>query len=88
MFLRIMDEYVVYILRSTSYGKTYVGFTSDLISRFNSHNKFATKGYTIRYRPWEVIHVSFFATKKDAMEYEKQLKTGKGRGFIKTLLSN
>ena len=82
-----MNQYVVYILRSISYGRTYVGFTSDLISRFNSHNKFATKGYTIRYRPWEVIYVSFFTTKKEAMEYDKYLKTGKGRDFIKTLLN-
>nr|WP_246581604.1 hypothetical protein [Echinicola shivajiensis] len=30
--------------------------TSDLINRFHSHNSFAKKGFTFRYRPWIVIH--------------------------------
>ena len=30
-----MDEFVVYILFSEKHGKTYVGFTSNLIERFN-----------------------------------------------------
>ena len=33
-----MEEFVVYILFSEDYGKTYVGFTSNLIERFKSHN--------------------------------------------------
>ncbi|MBD8016900.1 GIY-YIG nuclease family protein, partial [Kaistella pullorum] len=36
-----MDEFVVYILYSRKYGRTYVGFTRDLISRFHSHNEFS-----------------------------------------------
>ena len=52
-----MKEYVVYILKSLSSDKHYVGFTENLISRFKSHNELSTKGYTIRYRPWEVIYV-------------------------------
>lgn len=57
--------------------------TSDLITRFHFHNQKSTKGYTIRYRPWIVIYVEFFKTKKDALAREKELKSGKGRDWIK-----
>ena len=82
-----MDEFVVYILFSKDYNKTYVGFTSNLIERFKSHNFLSTKGYTIKFRPWKVIHVEFFTTKSEALTREKILKTGKGRDFIKEIIS-
>ncbi|MBD8016901.1 GIY-YIG nuclease family protein [Kaistella pullorum] len=78
-----MDEFVVYILYSTKYGRTYVGFTRDLISRFHSHNEFSKRGFTIKYRPWEVIHVEFFNTKGAAISREIWLKSGVGRDLIK-----
>ncbi|RKN00525.1 GIY-YIG nuclease family protein, partial [Aquimarina sp. BL5] len=36
-----MKEFVVYILYSEKYDKSYTGYTSDLISRFRSHNQLA-----------------------------------------------
>src|SRR5690554_7306748 len=80
-----MEEFVVYILYSKRFDKTYVGFTSNLIERIKSHNILGTKGYTIRYRPWIVIDVHFFNSKKEAMQMEKFYKTGKGREIIKQL---
>ncbi len=82
-----MTEFVVYILYSDSHRKTYIGFTSDLIHRFHSHNQLATKGYTLRYRPWEVAYVEFFTNKKDAMIRERYLKSGRGREWIKNNIS-
>ncbi len=82
-----MKEFVVYILFSENYGKTYVGFTSNLIERFKSHNYLSKKGYTIKFRPWQVIYVEFFTTKSEALKREKILKTGKGREFIKEMIS-
>ena len=79
------NEFVTYILYSEKYDTTYVGFTSDLISRFRSHNEFATKGHTLKFRPWKVIHLAFFDSKTEAMKYEKYLKTGVGREFIKKI---
>ncbi len=78
-------EFAVYILYSKKYSKTYVGYTSDLISRFHSHNSLAIKGWTLKFRPWEVIHVEFFSSKTEAMKREKELKSGKGRDFIKSI---
>lgn len=83
-----MDEFVVYVLYSKEYGKTYVGFTSNLIERFKSHNFLSKKGYTIKFRPWVVIHLEFFSSKTEALKRENLLKTGKGREFIKEIVSN
>ena len=82
-----MEEFVVYILFSKDYDKTYVGFTSNLIERFKSHNYLSKKGYTIKIRPWQVIYVEFFTTKSEALKREKLLKSGKGREFIKEIIS-
>ena len=81
-----MKEYVVYILYSKVHKKTYVGFTSDLINRFISHNIKGKKGWTIKYRPWEVVYVEFFKTKQSALKKEKYLKSGVGREWIKSIL--
>ena len=70
------------------YNKTYVGFTSNLIDRFKSHNFLGTKGYTIKYRPWEVLHVEFLVSKAEALRREKFFKTGKGRELIKEFISS
>jgi putative endonuclease len=82
------DYYLVYILYSKTFDKTYVGYTQDLIDRFYSHNKFATKGYTIRFRPWEVMHIELFKTKKEAIAREKYYKSGAGRAQIKLIKEN
>jgi putative endonuclease len=78
-------EYIVYILFSEKHNKSYVGFTSSLIERFKSHNELATKGYTIKYRPWIVIHVEVFHSKTEALNREKWFKTGVGREYINKL---
>ncbi|WP_343030475.1 GIY-YIG nuclease family protein [Fulvivirga aurantia] len=43
---------------------------------------FAKKGYTVRYRPWEVIYTEEHSNKSEALKREKQLKSAKGRQFI------
>ncbi len=75
-------EYVVYVLWSSGFQRRYVGMTSSLISRFKSHNELGTKGWTIKFRPWKVVHVEFYETKKDALVREKQLKSGLGREWM------
>ncbi|MEN8799015.1 MAG: GIY-YIG nuclease family protein, partial [Flavobacteriaceae bacterium] len=59
--------------------KTYIGYTSDLINRFKSHNQLSNNGYTFRFRPWQVVHVEFYNHKSEALTREKFLKSGKGR---------
>ena len=81
-----MEEFVVYILFSEKYKKTYTGFTNNLIERFKSHNVLGIKGYSIKYRPWKVVYVEFFSSKLEAMKREKFLKSGKGREFIRKIV--
>ncbi len=81
-----MDEFAVYILYSKKHNKTYTGFSSNLLERFKSHNFLETKGYTIKFRPWEVIHVEFFNSKTEAIKREKYFKTGIGRDLIKKII--
>lgn len=71
--------FTVYALHSPNYDKIYIGYTSDLDSRMRSHNELGTKGWTIKYRPWEVVYTEEHQTKAEAMRREKQLKSAKGR---------
>ena len=77
--------FYVYILRNPD-GHTYVGQTNDLDRRLEEHNDPEYKGtkYTKRYRlPWDLIHKECFKTRSEAMKRERELKTGKGRDWIK-----
>jgi putative endonuclease len=78
-----MSEFVVCILYFLYSGKTYTGMSSDLITRFQFHNSKSTTGFTIRFRPWSMIHVEFFDQKIQALKREKELKSGKEREWIK-----
>jgi putative endonuclease len=74
--------YTVYVLYSERFSKIYVGFTSNLEQRIISHNELGKKGWTIKFRPWIVVHFEQFDLKSDAMKREKELKTATGRSFI------
>jgi len=75
--------FTVYILHSTKYNKIYIGFTSNLEQRLLSHNELSTKGYTKKFRPWAIIHTEVFQNKPEALRREKQLKSFRGREFIR-----
>jgi putative endonuclease len=78
-----MAMFTVYVLYSKHFDKIYIGFTSNLEQRLLSHNKLGKKGWTIRFRPWMLIHTEEFDDKKDAMQREKQLKSSRGRNWIR-----
>ena len=76
----------VYVLYSKNFDKIYIGFTSDLEQRLLSHNELGKKGWTIKFRPWQLIYKEEYSEKSDAMKREKQLKTATGRNFIWSLI--
>ena len=80
--------YTVYILFSSSHNKIYIGYTSNLLERFKSHNVLGKKGFTVKYRPWIVAYCEHFEDKAAAIQREKALKSGKGRKWIYTKLEN
>jgi putative endonuclease len=76
--------YTVYVLYSEISKKFYRGYTSDLKNRLLSHHEFGTE-WTAKYRPWKLIFSKSFVSKRDAMKFEKWLKSGSGRDYIKKL---
>ena len=55
--------FTVYVLYSESFNKIYVGYTSNIEQRVKSHNELATKGHTIKYRPWVIAYTEEYQTK-------------------------
>ena len=78
--------YIVYALHSKKFDKIYIGFTSNIIERLKSHNELSKKGWTVLFRPWEIIYQERHLLKSDAMKREKQLKSASGRDFIRSLI--
>ncbi len=80
--------FLVYILFSKKHDKIYVGYTSDLERRIISHNHEKNKGWTKNYQPWEIVYTEEFDTKGDALQRDKELKSSRGRAFIRNQILN
>ena len=75
--------YCVYLIRSkTNPEKTYIGFTSDLEQRLQSHNH-GNSFHTADFRPWHLVAYFAFDSKVKAIEFETYLKSGSGNAFAK-----
>ena len=79
--------YYTYVLRSLTDFKYYVGFTSDLMQRFEAHNSGLVTSTKNRI-PFELIYFEGCLTKEDAIHREKYLKTFYGKMFIKNRLKS
>jgi putative endonuclease len=78
-FFNQIAMFTVYILYSSKHNQIYIGYTSDLDNRLLSHNELATKGHTIKYRPWIVAYTEKCQTKTEAIKRENYLKSTQGR---------
>ena len=77
------DKRIVYVLRSDSDpSRQYVGITRDVLNRLEWHNH-GPGGHTMRYRPWSLLVSIDFRTERDAVRFEKYLKSNSGRAFAK-----
>jgi putative endonuclease len=79
--------YYVYVLQSLKDKKFYIGYTSDLRTRLDRHNKGRVESTKNR-TPFKLIHYEAFLNKNDALIREKWLKTGWGKNQIETMLKN
>lgn len=77
--------YFVYVLRSLSNQKLYVGFTEDLQERLATHNRGEVISTKAR-RPWEMIFYECYFNKADALRREQYLKTTAGKRGLKMML--
>ena len=83
-----IEKRTVYIIRSsTSPSKHYVGITNDIRGRLDWHNN-GPCGHTLQNRPWSLVVSLEFPTEREALRFEKYLKSGSGRAFAKRHFSS
>ncbi len=78
----VEEKRFVYVLKSASQDRFYVGVTSDVRVRLNDHNA-GRCPHTVSNRPW-TLHVAVeFSNQATALRFERYLKSGSGRAFAK-----
>lgn len=78
--------YYVYLIESVSHqSRRYVGFSMDLRKRMFDHNtgKLPT---TAKHRPWKLVTYLAFSSKRQALAFERYLKSGSGHAFAQRRL--
>jgi len=77
-------SFQMYILRSISTGRFYVGHTEYLPQRLQEHNNGRTPSTRGR-RPWELYYAQEYPTRAEAARRERQIKGMKNRSRIEQL---
>ena len=77
--------YNVYAVYNRKHDKIYIGQTNNLRERLEKHNNRTFKRcYTAQFGGvWELIYKEQVATRQEALKREKQLKSYRGREFVK-----
>ena len=73
--------FFVYVLLSLKDGKKYTGYTKDLSSRFEAHQKGKVSSTKHR-RPLKLIYFEGCLSQEDALKREKYLKTHYGKMYL------
>jgi putative endonuclease len=60
----------------------YVGITSGLKQRLIEHNE-GKSPHTRKFKPWHLVTYTGFADEQTAQAFEKYLKSGSGKTFLK-----
>ena len=68
-----MEEYFLYILKSDTTGRRYIGSTGNLDERFKKHNRGGVRS-TKPYLPWRILHTEHFSSRTEARRREMELK--------------
>ena len=78
--LRNMEPpYGIYILKCAN-GKYYTGYTTNITNRFIAHRN-GEVSFTKDKLPVELVHLSLFANKQKAYDFERYLKSGSRIAF-------
>jgi len=75
--------FYIYIIRSIVNGRFYVGSTNNIERRLHEHNNGKSK-YTSLTKPFILLHKEIYSSRKEAVQREMFLKSGKGREWIYT----
>ena len=82
--------YYVYVILNEQSGKINIGYTGNLEKRLRQHNDssftlFGRNSYTKANKgKWILKYNEQFIIKKEALKREKELKSSRGRNYIKT----
>ena len=75
--------YYVYILQSKpAPNQRYIGLTRDLKKRLVDHQD-GQSPHTAKFAPWVIVAYVAFVAENTAAAFEKYLKSGSGRAFVK-----
>ncbi|MFB0516741.1 MAG: GIY-YIG nuclease family protein [Candidatus Neomarinimicrobiota bacterium] len=77
--------FLTYVLHSPSHDRSYIGQTDNLDTRLSRHNAGLVRS-TKAFRPWELLHIEKYSSRAEAMRRERELKSHKGRDWIRTEL--
>ena len=78
--------YYVYLIKSINFpAEVYVGYTTNLIQRLETHNSGGSI-HTAKYKPWELVMYLGFVSEATARSFEKYLKSHSGRAFAEKRL--
>jgi len=84
--------FFVYAIYNKNKDKIYIGCASNLDERLKRHNKILpnkSKSFTSKNSGlWELIHKEEFDSRQAAIKREKELKSYKGRVFVRSLIKN
>ena len=69
--------FFIYILKSLTTGRSYIGSTDNLLRRYREHAAGQERA-TVARGPWEMVHWESFDTLVQARRREQFLKTGFG----------
>ena len=81
--------FITYVIKNSENKKIYIGYTSNLSERIARHNnilKNKAKSYTSKNAgkgTWNVVYSEEFLTRTEAIKREKELKSSRGRSFIR-----
>lgn len=78
----LYNMYTVYVLKSITNKKWYVGYTSKSADeRLNEHLT-GSNNWTRRNGPFTIVHVELFEDKTESIQREHFLKSGRGREWF------
>lgn len=78
--------FYAYVLASQKKDIFYYGSTADIKLRLQQHND-GLVTFTSKFRPWKLIYFELFSTRSQAMKREKFFKSGKGRQWLKNIIT-
>ena len=82
--------FTVYAIYSKSSEKIYIGQTIDIADRIKQHNSKSDDHvgkFTAQNKgPWVAIYKEEFTTRSEALKRERQLKSFRGREFVRSLI--